>query len=364
MHPNGLGLYHVYVNNPGGAVSNSVRLQGLPVITWTNPSPIIYGAPLTTNQLNSTANVVGSFAFNPPAGTILDTGTNTLSVIFTPTDTVNYSNATNTVRLVVSPAPLAIIATNRGKMYGQTILFSGTEFSTSGLVNGDTVTSASIASAGAVPTAPVGGSPYIISITNALGDSGLTNYIITYTSGSLTVGAAPLSVTAGAESKTYGQTLVFGGGSALFTSTKLQNGETIGSVTLAVSGNGGAATASVAGSPYTITPQRGDRRDLYAGQLRDYLLHERPDCRRGGPDSDRERAEQDLRPDAALRQRQHFVLPRRFAKRRHDWNSDIGRQRQWRVGNSARVRFTLHNYAQRGDRRDLHAGQLRDQLYH
>jgi hypothetical protein len=65
---------------------------------------------------------------------------------------------------------------------------------------------------------------------------------------------ASLAITANAQGKTYGQTLAFGSGSTLFTSTGLQNGETIGTVTLAVSGNGGAATASVAGSPYTITP--------------------------------------------------------------------------------------------------------------
>jgi hypothetical protein len=61
-------------------------------------------------------------------------------------------------------------------------------------------------------------------------------------------------VTANAQSKTYGQTVAFGSGSTLFTGSVLSNNETIGSVTLAVSGNGGAATASVAGSPYTITP--------------------------------------------------------------------------------------------------------------
>ena len=47
----------------------------------------------------------------------------------------------------------------------------------------------------------------------------------------------------------------FGSGSTLFTSSALQHGETIGSVTLAVSNSGGAATAA-AGS-YTITPSAG-----------------------------------------------------------------------------------------------------------
>jgi hypothetical protein len=61
-----------------------------------------------------------------------------------------------------------------------------------------------------------------------------------------------LTVTASAESKTYGQTVTFSSGSTLFASSGLQNSQTIGSVTLAVSSNGGAATAAV--GSYTITP--------------------------------------------------------------------------------------------------------------
>jgi trimeric autotransporter adhesin len=72
-------------------------------------------------------------------------------------------------------------------------------------------------------------------------------------SGGQTVKPAAITITASAQkSKTFGQTLSFGTGSTKFTSSGLENNETIGSVTLAVSGNGGAATAAVGG--YTITP--------------------------------------------------------------------------------------------------------------
>jgi hypothetical protein len=40
--------------------------------------------------------------YTPPAGTILPGGTQTLSVLFTPTDTVNYTTATATVTLTVT----------------------------------------------------------------------------------------------------------------------------------------------------------------------------------------------------------------------------------------------------------------------
>jgi hypothetical protein len=66
------------------------------------------------------------------------------------------------------------------------------------------------------------------------------------------VNKAALSVTASNQSKVYGQTVTFGSGSTAFGSTPLQNGETIGTVTLACSG--GDATAPVSGSPYAITP--------------------------------------------------------------------------------------------------------------
>ena len=46
--------------------------------------------------------------------------------------------------------------------------------------------------------------------------------------------------------------MTFSSGSTQFTSSGLENGETIGSVTLAVTNNGGAATAAAGGS-YTIT---------------------------------------------------------------------------------------------------------------
>jgi hypothetical protein len=81
-------------------------VKSTPTITWANPAPILYGAALSSNQLDATANVAGSFAYNPTNGTVLNPGTNTLSVIFTPTDTNDYTSAADTVSLVVlAPQP-------------------------------------------------------------------------------------------------------------------------------------------------------------------------------------------------------------------------------------------------------------------
>jgi hypothetical protein len=111
--------------------------------------------------------------------------------------TINYANGT----LTVSPAALSITASNSSKTYGQTVTFAGTEFGSSGLVNGDSVTSVTLSSGGTAGTAAVGG--YNIVPTNAVG-SGLTNYTIGYANGTLTVNPAALTVNANAKNKTYG----------------------------------------------------------------------------------------------------------------------------------------------------------------
>ena len=107
------------------------------------------------------------------------------------------------------------------------------------------------------------GSAQTLSVTFTPTDT--TTFLPVTTNVTLNVTAAPLTITASAQSKTYGQTVVFGSGSALFTSSGLQNGESIGSVTLAVTGNGGAVTAPVSGSPYTITPSAATGGTFTAG---------------------------------------------------------------------------------------------------
>jgi hypothetical protein len=73
-------------------------LKGTPVITW-DPDDYTFGTPLGPNQLNATADVAGIFAYNPPAGTILPAGTQTISAHFTPNDTANYNEVDVTVSL-------------------------------------------------------------------------------------------------------------------------------------------------------------------------------------------------------------------------------------------------------------------------
>src|SRR5207253_399975 len=125
-------------------------------------------------------------------------------------DLGNFSASSATGTLTVGKAPLTVTANSAGKTYGQAVTFAGTEFSTSGLVNGDTVSSVTLTSAGAAATATVAGSPYAIVASNAAG-TGLSNYTIRYVNGSLTVSPKALTVTANSTSKTYGQAVTFAG---------------------------------------------------------------------------------------------------------------------------------------------------------
>lgn len=77
----------------------------LPTITWASPATITNPAPLGVTQLNATASVPGTFVYNPPAGTVLPAGTQTLAATFSPTDTTGYSPAEAMVALTVNPAP-------------------------------------------------------------------------------------------------------------------------------------------------------------------------------------------------------------------------------------------------------------------
>ena len=174
-----------------------------PVLTWTNPAAITYGSALGTNQLNATASVTGTNTYSPAAGTVLGAGTNTLSVVFTPTDRADYASVTGKVSLVVLPASLTVTASNAFRVYGQTNpAFSGT---ITGLQNADHITATYTTAA--TSNSPVG----IYAITPTLVDPNgrLVNYTVTTNNGVLTVNKATPTITTMpiATAITYGQTL-------------------------------------------------------------------------------------------------------------------------------------------------------------
>ena len=92
--------------------------------------------------------------------------------------------------MTVDRAALTVTANDITKTAGNTYLFNGTEFTTSGLLFNDSVNRVTLASAGAAPGATEAGSPYVITATGATGN-GLENYAITYEDGALSVSGSP-----------------------------------------------------------------------------------------------------------------------------------------------------------------------------
>jgi hypothetical protein len=170
-------------------------------------------------------------------------------------DAGNYTvNSTATTQANITSTSLGITASSTSKAYGTTMSFGGTEFSSTGLMNGDTVGRVSLTSAGAVATAGVAGSPYGITPGAATGGTFTpSNYTITYVNGALMVTPVSVKVTADAKSKVYGTTdpvLTFG-------VAGLVNNPAVGVVDTAVSALSGALTRvpgeSELGNPYAIT---------------------------------------------------------------------------------------------------------------
>ena len=76
--------------------------QATPAITWATPAAITYGTALSATQLDASSTVAGTFVYSPAAGAVLPVGPQTLSVMFTPTDTTDYTKTAATVPLTVN----------------------------------------------------------------------------------------------------------------------------------------------------------------------------------------------------------------------------------------------------------------------
>src|SRR6185436_1014891 len=175
---------------PDGSVwsqaTMTISVQGVPVdpvLAWSRPADIVYGTALSSLQLNPSANVPGTFVFDPPIGRVLLAGNDqVLTAAFTPDDTNNYTSVTISNRITAGKALLVIRAEDKVKVYGQTN--PPLTASYSGLVNGDTATELDTPvslSTTATTSSPVGAYPII--------DAGATDadYEITFIEGVLTV---------------------------------------------------------------------------------------------------------------------------------------------------------------------------------
>jgi hypothetical protein len=182
--------------------------KATPTITWASPADITYGTALGAAQLNATASwtvggvpgsVAGTFTYAQHAGTVLHAGSGqTLSVTFTPTDTTDYNTATWSVQINVGKATLTVQADAQSKFYGQSD--PALSYQVSGLQSTDTA--AGVLSGGLARAAGEHVGSYAINQGTLAADS---DYTIAFTSASLAITPATLTVTANPQARVYGQ---------------------------------------------------------------------------------------------------------------------------------------------------------------
>ncbi|HEV2613400.1 MAG TPA: MBG domain-containing protein, partial [Gammaproteobacteria bacterium] len=249
----GLGNYTIAYTNGSFAVTPKAL-----TITANNQTKVygstfsFVGNEFTSNGLvnaDSISSITLTSAATPVTATVAGSPYSIVGSAAVGSGLSNYTIAYTNGSFAVTPKALTITANNQSKVYGNSFTFAGTEFTSSGLVNSDSVSSATLTSAATLPAATIIGSPYSITPSAALG-SGLSNYTINYVNGSFTVTPFGLTITATNQSKTYGTVFNFMG--TEFTAVGLVGPDTVTGVTLTSLGS--PATANVAGSPYLIIP--------------------------------------------------------------------------------------------------------------
>jgi hypothetical protein len=86
--------------------------RAVPEIDWASPAAMTAGEALSAVQLNATSPVAGTFAYTPAAGSIVSVGTTQLNVVFTPTDTTDYTTPTASVTLQVVTDAVVVLNKN------------------------------------------------------------------------------------------------------------------------------------------------------------------------------------------------------------------------------------------------------------
>jgi gliding motility-associated-like protein len=291
--------------SPGNLFSGGVSCPGQPA-TFTitvDPPPVIVatGTPAAVNTTFGTASPSTSFTVSgswitagilitPPPGFEVSTD----NITFGSTVTVGAAGGANATKVyirlvaanaagsyggnvvlsspgatsvnvaipnsVVGPAPLTVIATSVSKTYGATLTggSGSTAFTvnTGGLQNVNTITSVTLSyGTGGAATDAAGLYTGKVTASAVVGANGflLSNYTLTYANADILVTPAALTLTADSVVKPYGLTLGTQTGATGFTAAGLQNGETVGSVTLTY-GSGAAVTDPIAKYPGSVTP--------------------------------------------------------------------------------------------------------------
>ena len=126
-------------------------------------------------------------------------GARTATAVYTLADgssgglAANYSLADTTgLAATITPKPASVTANDQAKIAGEIFTFKGNEFTASGLLGGDSISSVTLHSGGADEAASAADSPFTITPSAAVG-TGLGNYTIEYVNGRFVVREATLA---------------------------------------------------------------------------------------------------------------------------------------------------------------------------
>jgi hypothetical protein len=262
-----------YAVDDGGGLRVDITPRTL-VVTATAADKLYDGSPLATVTLLDDRIAGDTLSLTSASATFAgkDAGAaqavSVSGLALTGADAGNYALLASTLGTTASinRAPLAVSAHSLSKVYGESVNLTGTEFTTLGLVAGESLGLVTLASDGTASTAPVTGSPYAISVSDARGGSfNPANYALTYTSGLITVTPRPLTIAANSVVRTadesnpasFGFSTSVGG---------LFGGDSIASVVL--NAPAGSATAA-GGSIFELVPSAAV---FGTGQASNYAL--------------------------------------------------------------------------------------------
>ncbi len=199
----------VYQQTIGSLVASNYVIDFTPGALSITPAPLavaaiaegkIFGAAdpqlaFTASgfRLGDSSSVLSGVLARAPGETVgsYAIGLGTLSA--GPNYAINFAGA----QFTISPAPLTVTAANLSRLYGDPDPILG--FAVSGLVAGDTVSTALTGALARAPGETVG----VYAITQ--GTLAAQNYSISFVGGALSITPAPLTVTADPLGKTYGQ---------------------------------------------------------------------------------------------------------------------------------------------------------------
>ncbi|PKO90806.1 MAG: hypothetical protein CVU16_09090 [Betaproteobacteria bacterium HGW-Betaproteobacteria-10] len=250
--------------NSGNASSYSISWGGTSFTV--NPRPInitvnsgqtkTYGAvnptySYTAEAAGSSRGLVNGDTFTGALGRVAgeNVGTYAINNVGTLANS-NYAIAVVPANFSITQAPLTVTASAQSKTYGSALTLGTSAFTSSGLQNSETIGGVTLTASGGTAAIDNAGSYSITPSAATGGTFTASNYNITYNTGVLTVDPALITLTATAQSKTYGSTLNLGTTAYSITSGSLKNSDTITGVTLTSAGAVDTANATT----YTITP--------------------------------------------------------------------------------------------------------------